>query len=129
MSRILAEEPEAFFRRLFESSKDWKLAQNPIIIKKKPRKEKSIQEIKKYQMSSDLIIPKKSFRRVVKNIAKEYGETIKFSRLGIEALQEATEEFIVGLIEDGNLCAIHANRITIMKKDIALAEKIKGRRE
>ena len=38
------------------------------------------------------------------------------------ALQEASEAYLVGLFEDTNLCAIHAKRVTIMPKDIQLAE-------
>ena len=36
-------------------------------------------------------------------------------------LQEAAEVYLVGLLEDANLCAIHAKHITIMPKDIQLA--------
>lgn len=44
------------------------------------------------------------------------------------ALQEATEAFLVGLFEDTNLCCIHANRVTIMPKDMQLARRIRGER-
>jgi hypothetical protein len=30
------------------------------------------------------------------------------------------------LFEDANLCAIHANRVTVMKKDMELARRIRG---
>ncbi len=46
----------------------------------------------------------------------------------MSALQEATEAYLVGLFEDANLCAIHAKRVTIMKKDIELARRIRGDR-
>jgi histone H3/H4 len=42
------------------------------------------------------------------------------------ALQEAAESFLVGLFEDATLCAIHAKRVTIMKKDFDLALRIRG---
>jgi histone H3-like centromeric protein A len=41
----------------------------------------------------------------------------------------STEAFLVQLFEDANLCCIHAKRITIMPRDIALARRIKGREE
>jgi len=41
-------------------------------------------------------------------------------------MQEAAESYLVGIFEDTNLCAIHANRKTIMKKDLALARRIRG---
>lgn len=44
------------------------------------------------------------------------------------AVQEATEAYLVGLFEDTNLCAIHANRVTVMKKDLQLARRIRGER-
>ena len=44
------------------------------------------------------------------------------------ALQEALEAYLVGLLEDANLCAVHAKRVTIMPKDIQLAQQIWGER-
>ena len=43
-------------------------------------------------------------------------------------MQEATEAYLTGLFEDTNLCAIHANRVTVMKKDMILARRIRGER-
>ncbi|ODM89820.1 histone H3.3 type c [Orchesella cincta] len=45
--------------------------------------------------------------------------------LALEALQEASEAYITGLLSDTNLCAIHARRVTIMPKDIQLARRIR----
>ncbi|CAA0807410.1 Histone H3.2 [Striga hermonthica] len=36
--------------------------------------------------------------------------------------------YLVGLLEDTNLCAIHTKRVTIMPKDIQLARRIRGER-
>lgn len=47
----------------------------------------------------------------------------------LEALQVACEDFLVGVMEDANLCAIHAKRVTIMPKDIHLARRIRGLRD
>ena len=44
------------------------------------------------------------------------------------ALQEAAEAYLVGLFEDMNICAIHAKRVTIMPKDMQLAQRIHGER-
>jgi histone H3/H4 len=44
------------------------------------------------------------------------------------ALQEAAETYLVGLIVDAYLCAIHAKRDTVMHKDILLARRIRGER-
>ena len=40
-------------------------------------------------------------------------------------VQEACEAYLVGLFEDANLCAIHAKRVTVMPKDMALARRIR----
>merc|ERR1712126_482423 len=50
------------------------------------------------------------------------------SDLAVMALQEASEAYLVGLMEDTNLCAIHAKRVTIMPRDIQLARRIRGER-
>ena len=42
------------------------------------------------------------------------------------ALQEASEAYLIGLLEDTNLCAMHAKRVTIMPRDMALARRIRG---
>ena len=42
------------------------------------------------------------------------------------AIQTAAEAFLIGLFEDANLCAIHAKRVTIMPKDMALARRLRG---
>jgi histone H3 len=64
----------------------------------------------------------------VRAICSTIDETIRFQAAGLLALQEATESYLVGLFEDTNLCAIHANRVTVMKKDMVLARRIRGER-
>ena len=64
----------------------------------------------------------------MKEIAQELMVEIRFRGSAINALQEATEAYLVGLFEDTNLCAIHAKRITIMPRDIQLARRIRGER-
>jgi histone H3/H4 len=46
--------------------------------------------------------------------------------MAILALQEALEACLVHLFEDSNECAIHAKGVTIMPKDIQLAQRICG---
>ena len=49
---------------------------------------------------------------------------VRFQLTVIAALQEAAENFIVGLFEDVNLLAVHAKRVTVMPRDIGLAIRI-----
>jgi histone H3 len=88
----------------------------------------ALREIRKYQKSTELLIRRLPFQRLVREIAQDYKTDLRFQASAILALQEATEAYLVGLFEDSNLCAIHAKRVTIMPKDIQLARRIRGER-
>lgn len=75
----------------------------------------ALREIRRYQNSTELLIRKLPFQRLV-----------RFQSLAIAALQEAAESYLVQLFEDTNLCCIHAKRVTIMVKDMVLARRIRG---
>lgn len=90
---------------------------------------RALQEIRKLQRSTDLLILKLPFARLVREVALTFvpaGEGMRWQSQAIQALQEASEAFLVHLFEDTNLCAIHAKRVTIMQKDIQLARRIRG---
>ncbi|KAF8640135.1 hypothetical protein AX17_001371 [Amanita inopinata Kibby_2008] len=105
---------------------------------KKPRRFRpgtvALREIRKYQKSTDLLLQKLPFARLVREIAldmttdmNEYGEGgLRWQSSALLALQEATEAYLVHLFEDANLCAIHAKRVTLMTRDIQLARRIRG---
>ncbi|KAI2656533.1 histone H3.3 [Labeo rohita] len=78
--------------------------------------------------STELLIRKLPFQRLVREIAQDFKTDLRFQSAAIGALQEASEAYLVGLFEDTNLCAIHAKRVTIMPKDIQLARRIRGER-
>jgi len=80
-----------------------------------------LREIRKYQKSTDLLIRKAPFLRLVREIAQDFKHELRFQSTAVLALQEASEAYLVGLFEDTNLCAIHAKHVTIMPKDIQLA--------
>jgi histone H3 len=86
----------------------------------------ALREIRKFQKSTELLIRKLPFQRLVREIATEYKSDLRFQSQAVLALQEASEAYLVGLFEDTNLCAIHAKRVTIMPKDIQLARRIRG---
>ena len=50
---------------------------------------------------------------------------VRFQSTAIEALQEAAENFLVGLFEDVNLLGVHTKRVTVMQRDIRLALRIR----
>ncbi|KAG9232965.1 histone H3-like centromeric protein cse-4 [Amylocarpus encephaloides] len=87
----------------------------------------ALKEIRRYQGSTDLLLRKLPFSRVVREIAIDMKRLeLRWQSQAIMALQEASEAFLVHLFEDANLCAIHAKRVTIMQKDIQLARRIRG---
>merc|ERR1712129_214735 len=88
----------------------------------------ALREIRRYQKSTELLIRKLPFQRLVREIAQDFKTDLRFQPAAIGALQEASEAYLVGLFEDTNLCAIHAKRVTIMPKDIQLARRIRGER-
>ena len=83
-------------------------------------------EIRKYQRSTDLLLRRLPFARVVKEITRKYHHSMRWRVDAIEALQVSCEDYIVNLMEDANLCAIHGKRVTIMPRDIRLARRIRG---
>ena len=100
--------------------------------KRRPRRYRpgtvALREIRRYQKSSELLIQQMPFQRLVREIAQTHNPYVRFQSGAILALQESAEAYLVGLLEDSNLCAIHAKRVTIMPKDIQLARRIRGER-
>ena len=88
----------------------------------------ALREIRRYQKSTELLIRKLPFQRLVREIAQDFKTDLRFQSGAVMALQEAAEAYLVGLFEDTNLCAIHSKRVTIMPKDIQLARRIRGER-
>ena len=86
----------------------------------------ALREIRKYQKSTELLIRKLPFQRLVREIAQDLNKDLRFQSTAILALHEAAEAYLVGLFEDTNLCAIHGKRVTIMPKDMQLARRIRG---
>jgi len=99
---------------------------------KKPnkRKQRAIQEIKTYQRSTDLLIPRASFERLVREVLSNIPYTDHIQRMeprAIEALQEAAEAFIVEIMDETNLMTLHRFAQTISPRDMALALSLRER--
>ncbi|XP_006817635.1 histone H3.3-like [Saccoglossus kowalevskii] len=86
----------------------------------------ALRDIRRYQKSTELLLLKMPFQRLVREITLQFSKDIRYQSAALGALQEAAEAYLVGLFEDTNLCAIHAKRVTIMPKDIHLARRIRG---
>jgi histone H3/H4 len=65
---------------------------------------------------------------LVREVAQSFKDGVRFTSTAVLALQEATESYIISLLADTNLCAIHAKRVTIMPRDLHLARRLRGER-
>ena len=84
----------------------------------------ALREIRRYQKSTECLIKRLPFQKLIREISQEYhicpqgpgtpSMQVRFQSTAIAALQEAAENFIVGLFEDVNLLAVHAKRVTVM---------------
>ena len=94
-----------------------------------PRKrQRALQEIRKYQRSTELLIRKAPFARVVREIAVQlfpYNHDLRWQSSAIGCLQEASEAYLVNFLSECNLLALHAKRVTIMVKDFQLARELR----
>ena len=94
----------------------------------------ALREIRKYQKSTELLMRKLPFQRLVREVANDlaagtrFPEGPRWQSQAVVALQEAAEAYLVHLFEDSNLEAIHAKRVTIQAKDIQIARRIRGER-
>jgi histone H3 len=97
----------------------------------------ALKEIRRHQKTATLLIPKLPFQRLVREIADKVtaGGTqqggaefwnARFQSNAIEALQEASEQFITGLLSDAYRITLHAKRVTISPKDIRLVLELRG---
>ncbi|XP_008322586.1 histone H3-like centromeric protein A [Cynoglossus semilaevis] len=88
---------------------------------------KALMEIRKYQKSTDLLLRKAPFSRLVREVCQSFSRgALKWQVYALLAVQEAAEAFLVRLFADSNLCAIHAKRVTLFPRDIQLARRIRG---
>src|SRR5437868_8451667 len=100
----------------------------------------ALREIRRYQKSTELLIRKLPFQRLVTEIAQDFKTDLRFQSSAIGAHQEAVDAYLVSLFEgtlsslyslanlDTNLCAIHGKRVTIQPKDMQLARRLRGER-
>ena len=86
----------------------------------------ALRDIRRYQRTTELLIRKLPFQRLVREIASTIKDDLRFQSTAVTALQEAAEAYLVGLFDDTNACAIHAHRVTIKPDDMRLAMRLRG---
>lgn len=89
----------------------------------------AIREIRRYQKSTERLIPQAPMRRLVNELMADFqpAQDKRMAGAARSALGEACEHYAVSLFEDTNLCAIHGGRVGIRKDDVKLAMKLSGR--
>ncbi|XP_010457134.1 PREDICTED: histone H3-like centromeric protein HTR12 [Camelina sativa] len=89
----------------------------------------ALREIRHYQKSTSLLIPAAAFIRQVRSITNAVAppHISRWTAEALVALQEAAEDYLIGLFSDSMLCAIHARRVTLMRRDFELARRIGGK--
>jgi len=75
-----------------------------------------------------LNVQKAPFQRLVRELAAQQKDGLRFQSAAVQAIQEATESYVISLLADTNLCAIHTRRVTIMPRDVQLALRLRGER-
>ena len=88
----------------------------------------ALREIRRFQKTTELLIRKAPFQRLVRKIAQKISKNkdIRFQSFAVLALHEASEAYMIGMFEDTSLCALHARRVTIMPRDMLLARRLRG---
>ncbi|EDR05558.1 uncharacterized protein LACBIDRAFT_185495 [Laccaria bicolor S238N-H82] len=85
----------------------------------------ALREIRRYQKSTELLIRKLPFQRLVREIGENIRGDLRFQAKAVLALQDASEAYLISVFEDVQAAAIHAKRVTIQTKDVALAMKLR----
>lgn len=91
----------------------------------------ALREIRYFQKSTQLLLRKSPFARLVREIAQDLllKPDLYWQSTAMLALQEAAESYLVGLFEDTNIVAINSKRVTIMPRDMQVARRIRGLRD
>ena len=83
----------------------------------------ALQQIRRYWRSTELLCRKLCVARLVREVTQDFRIDLCFQVTVLLAIQEAMEAWLVRLMEDMNLCATHAKRVTIQPRDLSLVRK------
>lgn len=77
-----------------------------------------IREIRAYQRTTHMLIPRAAFKRVVKEIGQDFDPTIRFTKDSYEALQQAAEHEMYKIFECLQILALYRGRQTVLPRDV-----------
>jgi histone H3 len=88
----------------------------------------ALREIRRYQKSTDLLLPKLPVQRLIREIAQDCKNDLRFTRDALEAAHTAVEQYITEVFDRTQIACIHAKRVTITDKDMKVAQLLAGER-
>ena len=88
----------------------------------------ALREIRRYQKSTELLIRKIPFQRLVREVVHNLfpHDNYRFQSTALLGLQEAAESYLVRMFTHVNDLAIHGRRVTIKPCDIQIRGRITG---
>ena len=88
----------------------------------------SLRQIKHYQKQTGhcFNIPKAPFIRLIREVTQDYKTDMRLSRDCINIIHMDAENYLVDLLRDSNLQAIHAKRVRVMPSDIQMARRMRN---
>ncbi|XP_031844492.1 histone H3.X-like [Nomia melanderi] len=116
--------------RSISGSQNREKSRTEVLVPRRRNKSHVFREIRHLRKSIKLLIPRSTFARLVKFIIFDLFPTLGVNRIqlsALEALQEATEAYMVQFFEDCILLAQHSKRITIKVQDMFLMRRLRGR--
>lgn len=84
----------------------------------------ALRQIRKYQKTGEMLVPKACFERLVREIGQDYKTDLRFQGTALDALHEAAETYLVEILRIGGRLAIHSGRVTLFKKDVTAAKNM-----
>ena len=85
----------------------------------------AIHQIRRYQKSTELLCKRLCVARLVREVMQDFSMNLHFQATALLAIQEVMGAWLVRLMEDMNLCAIHAKWVTIQPRDLKLVCRIR----
>lgn len=86
---------------------------------------KYLREIVKLQSSTGHLIPRAPFGRLLKEILQSLGD-FRLTKDAFDAFQEASEYYLVALLDDAYKLTLHRQRVTLTPSDVRLILYLRG---
>ena len=86
---------------------------------------RALMEIRRFQKQTGLLIARAPFARFARRVGSDHKDDVRFRPAAMDVLQEATEAYILSILQNANSIAIHSKRVTLMPKDIKLAVELR----